>query len=312
MLFAQMLPFGVESPGYVAIRFVQFGGMMTLIGAVAFHATILPRFLRDAVPDASTISGVRRRIETWAVGALRLVTVMQLTRLAAQHVVYFEHDRPSVESVTALVWQSGWGHAWLLSVAACAVGFVAASRIRRAQRCGWPMLGLVAIAMAWAMSLSGHPAAATRVAEVIDVLHLVGVGGWIGGLWMVVIVALPALRQADAAQADPLIATLVAVFSPVALCFAALMGISGVLAAWRNVGTWSALISSAYGQLLLGKVALVSAMAGVGAFNWRRVLPQLGERRATVRLQRSSRVELSLAVIVLVVTAVLVATEMPA
>jgi putative copper export protein len=304
-------PFGVESPAYVAIRFLQFVGVMLLIGLVVFRATLLPRLARDENIASATMAVLRRQLWGWARGVFVMIATVQVARLAAQHIVYFEYAVPNLESLRALLVDSGWGHAWLLAVAAWAAGWIAVSRIRQDKRFGWPFLGLVALALAWTMSLSGHPAAATRVAEAIDVLHVVGVGGWIGGLWIMAVVAIPTLVRMEGDAGHGLVARAVSAFSPAALCFAAVVGISGVLAAWRNVGTWPALVSSTYGQLLLVKVVLVSAMAGVGAFNWRRVLPRLGESRATVRLQRSSGVELLLAVMVLVVTAVLVATEMP-
>lgn len=54
-----------------------------------------------------------------------------------------------------------------------------------------------------------------------------------------------------------------------------------------------------------------SAAVVTDAYNWRRVLPALGQPIATSRLLRSSLVELGAALLVLTVTAVLVATPMP-
>lgn len=305
-------PFGVESPVYVAIRFVQFCSLIVLLGAVLFRGAILPNFLRSGVAtDPETMHLVLRRVATWVAGAIMVCAAMQFARLAAQHVAYFERDLPSVESLRALVMQSGWGRAWMTAVAACVVAWIGMSRIRDERRHGWWLLGLSGVTMAWTMSRSGHPAAAARGAELLDVLHVVGAGGWIGGLWMVCIVAIPVLKQSTNDRVDRDIARLVGAFSPVALCFTALLGVSGLVAAWRNVGTWSSLLDSTYGQLLLRKVVVVVAMVAVGAFNWKRVLPRLGVPHATLLLARTARVELLLALVVLVVTAVLVATEMP-
>lgn len=48
-----------------------------------------------------------------------------------------------------------------------------------------------------------------------------------------------------------------------------------------------------------------------GAYNWRRVLPTLGDRAGAVRIVRSATVEVLVAVIVLFVAAVLVALATP-
>ena len=56
---------------------------------------------------------------------------------------------------------------------------------------------------------------------------------------------------------------------------------------------------------------MLTVAAAAGAYNWKRVLPLLGTATATSRLRRSTSVELAAALIVLLITAVLVATPMP-
>ena len=74
-----------------------------------------------------------------------------------------------------------------------------------------------------------------------------------------------------------------------------------------GVATWE----SAYGRTLLLKLALLSAVFGTGAYNWLRVRPALGSEVAAGRLRRSAALELAVGVVVLAVTAVLVATATP-
>jgi copper transport protein len=95
------------------------------------------------------------------------------------------------------------------------------------------------------------------------------------------------------------------------LVFALVLTVTGVIAGWRNIGSWTAMLHSSYGQLLALKLTVLSVVAGTGAYNWRRVLPVLGTAPATARLRRSAGVELTAAMVVLGVTAVLVATPMP-
>jgi copper transport protein len=63
-----------------------------------------------------------------------------------------------------------------------------------------------------------------------------------------------------------------------------------------------------YGQVLVRKLVLVGVVALVGAYNWRRVRPALGTDAATGRLRRSMWTELCVGLLVLLATAVLVAT----
>jgi putative copper export protein len=69
--------------------------------------------------------------------------------------------------------------------------------------------------------------------------------------------------------------------------------------------------SRANGRRLLVKLGILSVVALTGAYNWRRVKPALGTAAATARIQRSARAELLVGVLVIIVTAVLVATPPP-
>jgi len=80
-----------------------------------------------------------------------------------------------------------------------------------------------------------------------------------------------------------------------------------------NVASWSAFTTTSYGRTLLIKLAVVLLLVIVGAFNWRRVRPTLatGGTAASARLRHSATLELALGVLVLAVTAVLVALPTP-
>ena len=97
-------------------------------------------------------------------------------------------------------------------------------------------------------------------------------------------------------------------FSPVALACAGVVAVTGVAAAWWHLGALSALWTSAYGRTLLLKLGLLTLVAAIGAYNWRRVRPTLGHEPGARRLQRSSAAELAVGALVVTVTAVLVAT----
>ena len=59
------------------------------------------------------------------------------------------------------------------------------------------------------------------------------------------------------------------------------------------------------------KLALLGVVAALGYHNWRRVQPALGTDEATARLERSATMELVVGLLVIIVTAVLVATPTP-
>jgi putative copper export protein len=104
---------------------------------------------------------------------------------------------------------------------------------------------------------------------------------------------------------------MVRAFSPMALVGASVVALTGLTSVVFQLDTLSDVWTTGYGWALLIKLALLGGVAGLGFYNWRRVLPALGDDTATHRLRRSARAELALGLVVLLVTAVLVALPTP-
>jgi len=306
--------FGVRSPIYVAIRALQSIALVTLLGVLVMHALILPRFVRQAdVHGPPLVAAIDQASTSWATTMLVVIGAVTAARLAAQHAVFYGTSAPWTRSaLRALLGNSPWGHAWWLALAAMGVGLLGTHWIRRTRASGWLVLGAAALALVVSVAMSGHAAAGTTLALMIHALHVLGAGGWVGSLAALVLVAMPVILRSDAASRHARVADLVRAFSPTALSFAGLLVVTGMIAAWRNIGSVAGLWQSPYGQVLLLKLALLAVVAGTGAFNWKRVMPSLGSAAATRRLHRSAALEMAAALLVLVVTAVLVATPMPA
>lgn len=311
--------FGVESPAFVAIRGVLSLCTIGLLGILALRWTVLPRYTG---PDALQLrADVHDRLPRWMDGLGLAAVAATLARLIAQHAAVFgTHDGITRESLGTLLFRADWGRSWWLAIAAAFVVTWIAPRLRRstnpAVNLSWVLAAIAILALAASQPLSGHPAAASmpRVAIATQVLHLVGAGGWVGSLAILTLVAIPAalrLEQSATGDSDARVAGLVRAFSPTALGFSALLAITGLLTAWDNLGGVAPLWQSAYGRTLLLKMGFLSVAVVTGAYNWRRVLPTLGLPTGTTRLRQSSIIELGAALLVLVVTAVLVATPMP-
>jgi putative copper export protein len=305
--------FGVASPAYVAIRAILSIALVGLLGILTLQLVVLPRVRRSAVSGTLVpVDAVERAVLPYTRVLLWTILTATMARLAAQHAAFFGVDEPwSRSTLSALLSGSTWGRGWWLALAAVAVGFLGESRIRRARPLGWPALTVAAVAMAASMAMSGH-AAVSPTATVIHALHIIGAGGWIGTLAAVMLIAVPAVLHSGGDNRHGQIAAIIRAFSASALGFAGILAVSGTFAAWRNFGSVDALFRSPYGQLLLVKLALLSVTAGTGAYNWKRILPSLGsDPSSTARLRASAAVELTAALAVLIVTAVLVATPLP-
>ncbi len=149
------------------------------------------------------------------------------------------------------------------------------------------------------------------LAVVADTLHVLTAAGWIGSLAVTLLAGIPAALAVEGPQRGRLVADVVRTFSPSALACAGMLAFTGVIAARFHVGTLAALTGTAYGRTLLLKLALVALVLTAGAYNWRKVRPSLGTEAAAAHLVRSAALELTIALLVLIVTAILVALPTP-
>ncbi len=293
----------IESPSYVAIRWLGYAALVGLIGAVVFALVVAPK-VPTIYPD---VIHTAARVAMFA--SLVLIAAW-MARLVAQSYALGH------VGVGAILGGTSWGTAWIIGGAAALVALASAMIAGRgASRAGWLVAAVAALAAAVALPLSGHAVATphlSTLAVVADTLHVLGAGGWLGTLLVTVVAGIPVtLRGAPGARGREASA-LISAFSPVALFCAGLLVVTGVVAATLHLGSFGALWGSRYGQVLLVKLAVIAVLLVVAFINWRILRPALGTDRATRRIRGSAIAELGLAVIVLVVTAVLVATPPPA
>ncbi|MFD6338605.1 copper resistance protein CopC [Streptomyces sp. NPDC060131] len=131
------------------------------------------------------------------------------------------------------------------------------------------------IAGTWALAEHASTGIQTGLAMPVDVLHLLAVASWLGGLTalLVALYRAPSLENAAVRR-----------FSRVAFVSVVVLAATGLYQSWRQVGSWSALWGTSYGQLLLVKVGLVAVLVGIAWFSrrWTGRLEQRAEADAGV------------------------------
>lgn len=157
-------------------------------------------------------------------------------------------------------------------------------------------------------SLTSHGAAlrdGALAGIAVDWLHIVGATAWIGGL--VSLVALvPVVWSSAESRAAGIVPRLIARFSRFALVASAIVVLSGVVQASIEVGSWTGLLGTLYGELVLVKVGLIAAMLGLAAFNHWRAKPR--PDGDVLALTRGVRAELTLGLLALATAAMLTGT----
>ena len=283
---------------WAKISFEYFGFLshFAVYGALSCRFLVLPRV--SSLDAAAARPTAERRAAVVALAGGLLLSINILTAAAryaaAQHrsiLAYLLHAKPA-----------------FLAQLLCGVVVVAAgAAAARRSRGGWLATLVAGVVLATRNLLTLDWSA------FLNSLHEVSAALWLATLFLVVTAALPAILsgRTPEAQRGPLVADLVGRFSPLALSAAIAAGITGVANAYVHLKYIDALWTTAYGFVLSVKLAVVVLVVAAGAWNWRRMLPRLGTEEAAHALRRSSTLELSVAMVVLVLTAVLLGLPEP-
>jgi copper transport protein len=143
-------------------------------------------------------------------------------------------------------------------------------KLPRASIILFPWLNLVlGLALLAAVTLSGHAAAVDSSLLVpsilLDGLHLLAASLWVGGMFYLSIVFLPILKgKTFQLQTQVLLETL-AHYSPLAIVGVLIMAMSGSSNAGIRLPSWLQLFTTAYGNTLLVKIALVGGLCVTSA-----------------------------------------------
>ncbi|WP_436740361.1 copper resistance protein CopC [Streptomyces sp. BBFR102] len=118
----------------------------------------------------------------------------------------------------------------------------------------------VGLAATWALSEHASTGPQAGIAMPVDVLHLLAVAAWLGGLTALLV----ALYRAPSVERGA-----VRRFSRVAFGSVVVLALTGLYQTWRQVGSWSALTGTSYGRLLLVKIGLVALLVAVAGLSRR-------------------------------------------
>ncbi|WP_405628686.1 copper resistance protein CopC [Streptomyces sp. NBC_00016] len=137
------------------------------------------------------------------------------------------------------------------------------------------------LAASWAMAEHASTGVQPGIAMPVDVLHLLAVATWLGGLTalLVALYRAPADRPVDAPAARR--------FSRLAFGSVLVVVATGTYQSWRQLGSWSAFTDTRYGRLLLLKIGLVALLVGV-AWISRRWTAQLADTTTEEAVRKSA------------------------
>jgi putative copper export protein/methionine-rich copper-binding protein CopC len=303
----QAVQIALGAPMWLA-RWAAFVSLFLLIGAVAFKYLILQR-----TSPAPRDSDVFYQIASSGAATAGMFSAIVLV-IATVIKLYGETEVMRSVSLGTILTETGWGQAWLLQMIACVIAVGALAAAHRKNDFAWPVAAACALILSATPAITGHAISSDEalIAVPVDIAHVLAGSIWLGTLAIILIVGIGgAVKAPDTASVGEKIATLVNAFSPIALACGAIVVASGVATSLMHVNPISRLWRTTYGMTLVVKLALVSLLFTLGAWNWRRVRPNLGGEEGVQALRFSAKLELTASVLVLAVTAFLVALPLP-
>lgn len=286
-----------------------FAGLTLVVGSAACRWLVLPRAREEfpAIQDASWALGYARRRRAAGTGLLGgILSIVGVALYFLRQLREFRDPFVPWTEDASLLLSTSWGTAWKLGAAGAVVVIVSLVVARRGHTAGWWLASITGLALAAFPAFTGHAAGvedARIVALGADWIHVVAAGGWIGGLATVLHVS--RLGGSDGSGLEDLVPS----FSTLAMVSVALLVLSGSYASWIHLGSIGALFTTAYGRTLGLKLLLVAAVLALGARNNRSLTPKLDTERGRQAMRRSATLELAVAQLVLLATALLVRTS---
>jgi copper transport protein len=328
----------------ISIRWLNYLGMAGLVGGVIFQlflwrptASLRRAKLNAAITNAD--EQVDQRIHAllgWSLGVLLLGWLAFLVYQASTASSSAPWQILQNNALPTLLLKSRFGLLWvirLVLICLAATLWLKGARLLEAraasedgamppsfyqQDSGWLWL-LLGVGMMLTTSLNAHAAAYPPSWLLVpsDVLHLVGMSAWIGGLVALVLALAVTWRFLPAGTGDRTrwLAIIMPRFSLIATISLLLLVITGTVQTIFLLGSFVAFVSNGYGQTLLLKLGVFVLLLALGAYHLLRVSPKmrhfarstdeqagassLGAGRLQRMFQCSLRLEMALAIIIL-------------
>lgn len=206
-----------------------------------------------------------------------------------------------------ILWDSGAGKSfrWQLFGWCFVLLMLALTWIMPRSNLLFSVLSLIGVFMiAASFSFIGHTAEAPIWVRIALILHVVAAMWWMGSLYP--------LRCACNVLHIPSLQSLMVGFGQQAMYLVGLLVIAGIGISYHLEGSFSNLLFTGHGNLLLLKLGTVAAILCLAAYHKLLLVPCLTNRPAVAALKRSLTIEMGIGFLILVVTAVMSTATGPA
>lgn len=292
--------FTAASPSGRGARWIEFVGIVTVLGALGFVLFALP----GAGWGAEAVAESTVRARGLAMAATGLLLLTGLTRLWGEAAAL-----GGSSALGVLLSRTSWGTGWAIGaigVIIVALGLLLAKTRPR----GWLVAAAGAALVSMAPALTGHAIGTdyASVAVALDTAHVLGAGLWVGTLAIVMLVGIPVALTPSVGGGAEAVGSLLRTFHRLALVMSLLLIATGIGGAALRLDAIGDLFATDYGQLIFRKIVLAGILVGFGAYHARSIEPARWSEKSLRAFRWTAAIELVIAAGVLALTAVLVST----
>jgi len=297
---------------------------MLLVGAIAFaifvSQPILARGGNEVGAEFDGLDGLVLRLTGWSILVTLVSGLLWLWLVAANMSGRPLGDALEGDAIGIVLTRTNFGRVWELRLALVALlsAYFLLLRNRLRNHRGWTgfSAGAAVLGACLLMSLAGagHATGTDLSVRILhlasDAVHLLAGGVWLGALVPLAYV----LGRVPVSAAGSTIPWEVSRrFSALGMASVGGVGATGLVNAWLLVGRLPALFDTAYGRLLLLKIALFGILVGIAAVNRYHLTPRLlpaadsggSERGEAERLRRNAIAEILLGAAIVLIVGVL-------
>jgi putative copper export protein len=253
-----------------APKALVYVAVLLAVGTCAARSLFRRRVSFDAPPHAAAL--VDRTCAGLAITAALLAAVGLLLRAWGHTAASFGIiEAFDWQNLRLIAWESDWGGGWRRQCAAALVFGVCAWSITQWGDAGWSLADLGAVALCYAIPLTGH-AAGEPGPLLLHGTHVLAGGLWLGTLTATALVThVAGAGDPRGAPGEPpsLRTHMLARFFPLALTGAVVALATGLAAVCLYLGPIGNLLSTTYGWALLMKVVFVGDVVTFGFLNWK-------------------------------------------
>ncbi|MFI6694759.1 copper resistance CopC/CopD family protein [Streptomyces sp. NPDC050433] len=232
-------------------RWTEYLALALFVGGLGFLLLLWPQGAEDR--RARTVLAL-----AWACGCLATVAATGLQAVYATMGSFGDVLRASTYG-DVLATDAGVASAarvllWVLATVVLTAVLHGGERTARSP--GWRIGAItVCLGLLYTFGMNSHSGEGSHPGwgAVADLVHLLGISLWIGGLVLLVVGVLPRRRPDELAAVVP-------GYSVLAGASVAAIAVAGVVLSWQVLGSFGALFDTHHGRLLLIKLALLAAV----------------------------------------------------